>query len=161
METEKGGDKAYVLLRQALFDSKKIALAKVVIKTRQHLAAIKPQKTGLMMELMHFPEEVLDAGDFKAPAEKTLSKAELDMAKKLIDSMSTKWNPTMFKDDYHEKLEKIVGEKIHSGGKATAPVPKRKQKSSNVIDLVSVLQKSIESTQGKSRLPARPRKKAA
>ena len=56
LEAAKGGDKAYVLLRDALVDSGKIAIAKVVIRTRQHLAAVKPQKKGLMLELMHFPE---------------------------------------------------------------------------------------------------------
>src|SRR3954447_13693987 len=68
MEVEKGGDKAYDLLRDALAETGKIAIAKVVIKTRQHLAAIKPQKSGLMLELMHFPEELVDASEFKAPA---------------------------------------------------------------------------------------------
>src|SRR6187399_707571 len=71
MEVKKGGDKAYSLLRQALTESKKIAIAKVVIKTRQHLAAIKPQQRGLMLEIMHFPEELLNASDFKQPAAST------------------------------------------------------------------------------------------
>jgi len=158
MEAEKGGDKAYVLLRQALNDSGKIAIAKVVIKTRQHLAAIKPQKTGLMLELMHFPEELLGVSDFKAPIEKTIGKSEMNMAAKLIDSMSAKWDPKMFKDDYHEMLQKVVEEKIHAGGKR-APAPKVKRASSNIIDLVSVLQESIKATQDKSHVKSR--KKAA
>src|SRR5947209_823558 len=81
-------------------------------------------------------------------------KPYLDMAKKLIDRMSTKWEPKMFKDDYREVIEKIVDEKIHAGGKQTAAAPKRKQKSSNIIDLVSVLQESIKATQGKPRVAA-------
>ena len=76
LETGKGGDKAYVLLRDALVESGKIAIARVVIRARQHLAAVKPQKKGLMLELMHFPEELLDASEFKEPAEKALGKAE-------------------------------------------------------------------------------------
>src|ERR1700735_5024686 len=70
MEVEKGGDKAYNLLRQGLAGSGRIAVAKVVIKTRQHLAAIKPQERGLMLELMRFPEEILDTSEFRAPAAK-------------------------------------------------------------------------------------------
>ena len=70
MEAGKGGDKAYVLLRDALAASKKIGIAKVVIKVRQHLAAIKPQQNGLMLELMHFPEELLDSSEVKAPVRK-------------------------------------------------------------------------------------------
>lgn len=157
MEVSKGGDKAYGLLRQALADSGKIAIAKVVIKTRQHLAAIKPQERGLMLELMHFPEELLDASDFKSPAVTTLGKPEMEMAKKLIDSMSGAWHPDMFKDDYHEKLEKVVEDKIRKGGKAS-PAPKIRKKPSNVIDLVSVLQQSIEDAQQRK---TKPRKNAA
>jgi len=150
MEVEKGGQKAYSLLRQALADSEKIAIAKVVIKTRQHLAAIKPQERGLMLELMRFPEEILDVSEFKTPPVAAINKPEMNMARKLIDSMSTQWDPAAFKDDYHEKLEKVVEEKIRSGGKETR-APKVKRKSSKVIDLVSVLQESIEAAAQKSK----------
>lgn len=73
MEVGKGGDKAYILLRDALTASKKIGIAKVVIKVRQHLAAIKPQAKSLMLELMHFPEELLDSSQVKEPAAKSAS----------------------------------------------------------------------------------------
>ncbi len=74
LEASKGGDKAYVLLRDALIDTGKIAIAKVVIRTRQHLAAVKPQKRGLMLELMHFPKELIDVSEFNEPAEKASAK---------------------------------------------------------------------------------------
>src|SRR6187401_1762816 len=77
LEAGKGGDKAYVLLRDALVDTGKIALAKVVIRARQHLAAVKPQGKGLMLELMHFPRELVDLDEFKEPEEKPISKAEM------------------------------------------------------------------------------------
>ena len=70
MQAEKGGEKAYALLRDALAGMGKIGIAKVVIKVRQHLAAIKAQQNGLMLELMHFPEELIDVSEFKAPAAK-------------------------------------------------------------------------------------------
>ena len=158
MEVAKNGDKAYALLRQALADSGRIAIAKVVIKTRQHLAAIKPQQRALMLELMRFPKELLAASDFKAPAATTPAKAEINMAKKLIESMSGKWHPDLFKDDYHEMLERVVEEKIRKGGKA-APEVKRRQRAANVIDLASVLQQSIQDARRKSH--SRPLKKAA
>src|SRR6188768_12164 len=72
MEPEKGGDKAYVLLREALRTTGKIAIAKVVIKTRQHLAAVKPQEKGLVLELMHFATELIDVDEFKMPATKAI-----------------------------------------------------------------------------------------
>src|SRR4030081_1499663 len=77
LEVGKGGDKAYVLLRDALVKAGKIAIATVVIRTRQRLAAVKPQRNGLILELMHFPEELIDVSEFKAPAERTAGKAEL------------------------------------------------------------------------------------
>jgi DNA end-binding protein Ku len=150
MEATKGGDKAYVLLRQALAECGKIAIAKVVIRTRQHLAAIKPQKSGLMLELMRFPEELLDVSNFRQPQAKAIGKAESMMARRLIESMSAKWQPEMFKDDYHEQLESIVKHKLQGGGKA-ASSPKKHRDASKVIDLVSVLQQSIKNAHGKSR----------
>ncbi len=160
MEVGKGGDKAYVLLREALASSGKIAIAKVVIKTRQHLAAVKPQHNGLMLELMHFPEEVMDAEEFKAPSEKSPSKAELRMASQLIGSMTEKWNPEAYQDDYREALEKVIEKKLESGDKAT-PAPKRRRQPSNVIDLVAVLQQSLAQTKSKGHATAASTKRKA
>ena len=161
MEVGKGGDKAYVLLREALSDSGKIAISKVVIKTRQHLAAVKPQHDGLMLELMHFPEEVMDAAEFKAPAKKSPTKAELHMAAQLIDGMTEKWDPKDYQDDYRQALEKMIEKKLESGGHAPE-APKRHRQPSNVIDLVSVLQKSLAQTKSKARrTPAASKRKVA
>jgi DNA end-binding protein Ku len=172
LEVGKGGDKAYVLLRDALLDTGKIAIAKVVIRARQHLAAVKPQEHGLMLELMHFPKELIEASEFKKPAEKSIGKAEMQMAKQLISSMTSDWEPEKYNDEYHEALEKLIDQKIEHGDKA-APKPAQKRKPTNVIDLVSVLQASLQQA-GKSpkagkktaskKAPSRkaaPRKKAA
>src|ERR1700741_1525034 len=123
LEVQRGGDKAYVLLRDSLNESRRIAIAKVVIRSRQHLAAIKPQKKGLILELMHFPEELLDTSEFKTPAAKSIRKSELQMAKQLIESMSSKWEPSQYSDEYHEALEKMIEKKIESGGKEP-PAPR-------------------------------------
>ena len=163
MEAGKGGDRAYVLLREALEATKKIGIAKVVIRTRQHLAAIKPQERGLILELMHFPHEILDVSEFKAPAEKAPTKPELKMATQLIESMSEPWRPEQYTDEYHDALEKMIEEKIEHPD-AAAPKPKRHARPSNVVDLVSVLQQSIQKTQGKPKPSAakkKPRRKAA
>lgn len=162
MEAEKGGDKAYVLLRQALADSGKIGIAKVVIKTRQHLAALKPQEKGIMLELMRFPEELLDASEFKSPKEVSASAAEKSMARKLVESMTHAWNPEAFEDDYHELLEKVIEEKIQHPEK---PSSKRKPQTpkANVIDLVSMLQESVTAAGKKGKVSGKPkaRKKVA
>ena len=161
MEAGRGGDKAYVLLREALEKSGKIAIAKVVIKTRQHLAAVKPQKDGLMLELMHFPEEILDVSQFNAPHAKTVGKQEMTMAMQLINSMSKKWNPKDYTDEYRDALEKMIEKKIEHGGKSVPASKQKGPKPTNVIDLVSILKKSIAETGEKSTKPKTARKKAA
>jgi len=159
LEVGKGGDKAYELLHDALLKTKKIAIAKVVIRAREHLAALKPQKKGLILELMHFPDELVDVDEFKQPAKKTLGKAELQMAEKLIASMTSDWKPEQYKDDYHDALEKLIEKKIEHPDK-TAPKRKAtKSKPTNVIDLVSILQKSIHQSQGARPAKARKTKK--
>jgi len=158
MEPQKGGDKAYVLLREALRASGKIAIAKVVIKTRQHLAAVKPQEKGLMLELMHFANELRDVDEFKVPMAKEIGKKELQMAQALIDSMSDEWKPEEYVDEYREALEKLIEEKVEKGDEAL-PKTVRKPKATNVIDLVSVLQKSLQQSggakKGKRKAPAK------
>lgn len=149
LEASKGGDKAYVLLRDALIDSGKIAIAKVVIRTRQHLAAVKPQKKGLMLELMHFPKELIDSSEFNQPAEKAVGKAEMQMAKQLIESMTTDWRPEQYNDEYHEALEKLIEDKIENP-EQSVKTPAKKKQATNVIDLVAVLQESLQQSKTKS-----------
>lgn len=160
LEVGKGGDKAYVLLRDSLVKTKKIAIAKVVIRARQHLAAVKPQKDGLMLELMHFPGELIDVEEFKEPAERKVAAPEMRMAGQLIDSMSVPWRPEEYTDDYHEALEKLIEEKIEHGDEEAAK-PKRRKQPSNVIDLAEVLKQSIAETKGAKKSPAKRKKPAA
>lgn len=143
MEPEKGGDKAYVLLREALKDTGKMGIAKVVIKTRQYLGAVKPNERGLILELMHFADELIDASEFKIPVEKSVGKKEIDMAKALIDSMSGAWEPGKYKDDYREALLEMIEEKVEHGDEAPVEKGKAPRKATNVIDLVAVLQQSL------------------
>lgn len=150
MEPQKGGDRAYVLLREALEATGKIGIAKVVIKTRQHLAALKPQDDGLMLELMHFAAELRDVEDFRQPREAKIAKKELDMAKALINSMTEKWDPEAYKDDYREALEDMIEEKVKHPDKEL-PKKAAKKRPSNVIDLVSVLQESMREGAKKTR----------
>jgi len=157
LESGKGGGKAYILLRDALEKTGKIAIARVVIKTRQHLAAIKPQGKNLMLELMHFPDELLDSSELKAPQGTNPAKAEITMAEKLIDSMTTPWQPEQYKDEYKEALEEMIEEKVAHGDEGKPTKAKRSRKPSNVIDLVSVLQESLKTASSKSTGGSRPK----
>jgi DNA end-binding protein Ku len=148
LEPQKGGDKAYVLLRDALEESKKVGIAKVVIKTRQYLAGVKPEDGALVLELMHFAEELADPSKLHVPKKMEVGKREMNMATALIDSMSSKWNPEKYHDDYREALMEVIEEKVEAGGKEIEEKPKKAPKPTKVIDLVSVLQKSLEQTGG-------------
>ena len=148
LEPQKGGDKAYALLRDALKESKKVGIAKVVIKTRQYLAGVKPEDGALVLELMHFADEIADAGELHVPKKVEMGKREMNMATALIDSMSSKWKPEKYRDDYREALMEVIEEKVEAGGKEIEEKPKKAPKPTKVIDLVSVLQKSLEQTGG-------------
>ena len=159
LEPQKGGDKAYALLRDALKDSNKVGIAKVVIKTRQYLAGVKPEDGVLVLELMHFADELADPGKLRVPKKTEVGKREMNMAKSLIDSMSSKWNPEKYRDDYREALMEVIEEKVETGGKEIEEKPKKARKPTKVIDLVSVLRKSLEQTGAKKKATAKSRRK--
>jgi DNA end-binding protein Ku len=159
LEPQKGGDKAYALLRDALKDSNKVGIAKVVIKTRQYLAGVKPEDGALVLELMHFADELVDTGKLRVPKKTEVGKREINMAKSLIDSMSSKWNPEKYRDDYREALMEVIEEKVETGGKEIEEKPKKAPKPTKVIDLVSILQKSLEQTGAKKKATAKSRAK--
>ncbi len=147
LEPQKGGDKAYVLLRETLQKTGKVGIAKVVIKTHQYLAGVKAKESVLVLELMHFAEELADADKLHIPKKLEVGKRELDMAKALVDSMSSKWDPKKYRDDYREALMEVIEEKVEAGGKEIEEKPKPKPRpSTKVIDLVSVLQESLNKT---------------
>ncbi|HEX4630629.1 MAG TPA: Ku protein [Chthoniobacterales bacterium] len=148
LEPQKGGDKAYALLREALSDGKKVGIAKVVIKTRQYLAGVKALKDALVLELMHFAEELADPGKLHVPKKTTVGKREKDMAEALVKSMTSKWDPEKYKDDYRDALMEVIEEKVESGGEEIEEKPKEKKPSTKVIDLVAVLQESLKAQSG-------------
>ena len=148
LEPQKGGDKAYVLLRDSLQKSGKVGIAKVVIKTRQYLAGVKPEDGALVLELMHFAEELADTSKLRIPKKVEVGKREMNMATQLIDSMSSKWSPKKYRDDYREALMEVIEEKVEAGGKEIEEKPKKQPKPTKVIDLVEVLQKSLEQSGG-------------
>ena len=159
LEPQKGGDKAYALLRDSLEESKKVGVAKVVIKTRQYLAGVKPEDSALVLELMHFADELAETSKLRIPKKVEVGKREMNMATALIDSMSSKWNPQKYKDDYREALMEVIEEKVETGGKEIEEKPKKAHKPTKIIDLVSVLQKSLEQTGAKKKATATSRRK--
>jgi DNA end-binding protein Ku len=162
LEPQKGGDKPYALLRKALADSGKIGIAKVVIRTREHLAGVKAQGNAIILEIMHFSDELVDADSLKFPKTDLARAKEIEMAKKLIDGMTTKWDPSKYEDEYKTQLMAMIEEKVKHP-EAKHPLPKAQKKPSNVIDLMSVLEESLSHTKGgKSKAQAaKPKTKTA
>jgi len=151
LEPQKGGDKPYALLREALRDSGKIGIAKVVIRTREHLAGLKALEKALVLEIMHFSDELIEADAFKFPKKELARSREITMAKKLIEGMTTEWNPDKYEDEYRTQLMAMIEEKVRHPRKKQ-PAPKTPQKPSNIIDLMSVLEESLSHTKaGKSK----------
>lgn len=171
LEAQKGGSSTYALLRDVLAETNKAGIAKVVIRTRQHLAAVKANGALLVLELMHFADELIPADSVRpAAGSKKIGRRELDMAKTLVKQMTEKWDPNRYTDEYRSALMKLIDRKVEAGGKAVPGAPKQAKHATNVIDLAAVLQESLrEATVPKPRRkksrakPAHgsPRRKAA
>ncbi len=135
---EKGGEKAFELLRAALMAEQKIAIGKSVIGTKDTLMAIIPREDGLLISTMFYAEDVKDLQ--KQYVKPEIAQQELDMAKVLINSMDTPFDPAKYKDEYQEKLRALIETKI-SGQEVVAAVP---ESSGKVIDLMEALKASVE-----------------
>jgi DNA end-binding protein Ku len=144
LEPQKQGAKAYALLREALKKVEMVGIAKVVLKTRQHLASIKPEQNALVLELMHFAEELASTSVLQIPGNSAISGRELEMASELVERLSNPWEPTKYHDDYQHALLDLIQKKIESGGRTPAGKPASKRIPTKVIDLVSVLKQSLE-----------------
>jgi len=138
---EKGGEKAFELLRLALFSEQKIAIGKTVLGTRDTLMAIIPREDGILISTMFYADEVKELQ--KQYTRPEVSEAELNMAKLLINSMDTPFDPSKYKDEYQEKLRALIESKI-SGREIVAAEP---ESPSKVIDLMEALKASVEKAQ--------------
>jgi DNA end-binding protein Ku len=166
----KKAEKGYVLLRETLKKTGRIGIGKVVIRTRQYLSALMPQGDALLLNLMRFPQELVQPEQFELPCGKLsdyrVSALELKMAGQLIDSMTATWKPADYQDDFRAKLHKFVERRVAkaSGSKRrdveeAAPVAKG---ATNVVDFMALLKKSLAAKAqqgGKSAAPATARAK--
>lgn len=157
MSPNEGGVKAYSLLRKALEEAGKVGLAKIIIRSKEQLAVIRVFENTLVMETIHYPDEVRKAGDVpNVPAEDKVTKKELDTAILLIDQLTTDFEPEKYTDDYRTALLELIESK--RTGKETV-TPTAKDPVSNVTDLMAALQASIDRTKPKE--PAAKKKRAA
>jgi DNA end-binding protein Ku len=145
LEPQKGGEKAYALLHKALSGTGKIGIAKVVISNREHLASVKPDGLFLILELMHFASEILSPEILKNGTATTINDKELKMAQTLIDSMSTPWEPEKYRDEYRNAVMELIEQKAKKKPIPSKPAPA--PRATNVVDLVKVLQESLNRNQ--------------
>jgi DNA end-binding protein Ku len=142
LEPTKQGRHAYALLREALAKANKVAIARVVIRTKETIAAVKPNGEALVLELMHWADELVDQADLDFPADIKLPEPEMKMAKMLIDSMSVdEFEPEKFTNRYHDELLAMI--EARAAGKEL-PRPKKAPARAKVVNLMDVLQQSLE-----------------
>jgi DNA end-binding protein Ku len=166
----KKAEKGYVLLREALKKTGKVAIGRVVIRTRQYLAMMFPHDDALVLNLLRFPQEIVPADDFAFPTgaltKFRITAAEMKMAEDLLKSMSGKWEPTSYKDEFRDKLRKMLQSRVDKEqGTLTitndADEP-AEHAATNVVDFVSLLKKSLSSKSGtKAAKKAAPAKRAS
>jgi DNA end-binding protein Ku len=155
MEPQRGGGGAYSLLRDVLARTNKAGIAKVVIRTRQHLAAVKASGNLLVLELMHFAHELVNPASLAVPERKAVGKREADMAATLVEQMTSKWDPRRYTDEYATELMKVIRRKVATGGKTLPAKAERHRPAGNVIDLAAVLQKSLDEAGAGRKTPAK------
>ena len=145
-EPGKAGRKAYALLRDALADSGKAGVAKLVIRERQHLCALVPDGLALLACTLRWPYQLRDASEFDLPGKNfEASEQERNMAKQLVDAMATVWTPEQYHDTYHDDLLGLIDRKVKSGQLTeVAEAPTREVREPEVVDIMSLLKRSME-----------------
>jgi DNA end-binding protein Ku len=145
LEPQKGGEKAYALLHKALAGTGKIGIAKVVISNREYLASVKPDGLFLVLDLMHFASEILAPEELKNGSATAITDKELKMAQSLVESMSTPWEPEKYRDEYRSAVMEMIEQKAQHKEVAKKAAPA--MRATNVVDLVKVLQESLNRNQ--------------
>jgi DNA end-binding protein Ku len=140
---QKGGEKAYALLREAIKQTGKIGIGKITMRTNSlHLAGVKAVDDAIVLEIMRFGDELVDASEFDFPSDSGVRPQELHMATQLVDNLSSEFDPSKYADDYHDNLMKIIKAKM-KGKKIDVEEPEEPE-GTQVVDLIARLQESLE-----------------
>ena len=155
----KKAEKGYVLLRETMKKTGRIGIARVVIRTREHLAAVVPDDKAILLVLMRYPQELIDSDEYRIPEGRSsdyrITAKELQMAEQLIESMSGQWVPGDFRDEFRARLHEVIEKRMKADG---VVVPDEDDElptadvTTNVVDFMALLKRSIAS---KTRTPAK------
>lgn len=143
----KGGEKPYALLREAIRNSQSVGVGKIIIRQTQHLASVKVVGDALVLEIMRFANELVDAREFSFPSRDAVRPQELRMAEQLVENLAEPFDPSRYTDDYRANLMKVIKAKM-KGKKAKLEEPEE-TRDSGVLDLMSRLRASLEEGNGK------------
>jgi DNA end-binding protein Ku len=154
------GEKGYVLLRDTLRDSQYAGFARVVIRTRQHLALLMTYGDALVLNLIRFAQELVPADEYVFPvagdARVRIQPRELEMARQLIESLVAPWDPGQFHDETRARLQAFIEKRLKGKGKIAAVVEPPAVEGTNVVDFMAVLKQSIEKSRRSPAKTAKP-----
>jgi DNA end-binding protein Ku len=141
-----GGERAYALLREAIRESGRVGIAKFILRETQHLAAVEVIEDAIVLSVMRFADELVDESQLTFPPAKEIRKAELDMAKALVNSLAAEWDPSKYTDEYRANLMRIIEAKT-KGKEVTLEAPEEPRQA-EVVDLMERLRRSLEQSGG-------------
>lgn len=144
----RGGEKPYALLREAIRQTSSVGIGKIIIRQTQHLAGVKVVGDALVLEIMRFANELVDAKEFNFPDRSAVRPQELQMAEQLVANLAEPFDPSRYTDDYRANLMKVIKAKM-KGKKVKLEEPEGEAQDSGVLDLMSRLRASLEEGSGK------------
>jgi DNA end-binding protein Ku len=142
LQPGKGADRAYALIREAIRESGKIGIAKIILRDAQHLAAVEAIGDALVLTMMRFADELADLDDFRFPRSEGIRAAELKMAIQLVENLSAKWEPEKYTDEYRDNLMRLIQAKVK--GRKPKLVEREVPRQAEVVDLMARLRASLE-----------------
>jgi DNA end-binding protein Ku len=143
LQPAKGTDRAYALLREAIRDSGRLGIAKIILRDAQHLAAVEAIGDALVLTMMRFADELADLNDFRFPHKADIRSGELKMARQLIDTLAADWHPDKYTDEYTANLMRLINAKL-KGKQPHLRAADTGTKRAEVVDLMARLRASLE-----------------
>jgi DNA end-binding protein Ku len=161
LQPAKGADRAYALLREAIRESGKIGVAKIILRDAQHLGAVEAIRDAIVLTMMRFADELADLSEFRFPAAEGIRPAEMKMARQLIENLSAKWEPEKYTDEYRDNLMRVIQGKLK--GRRPKLQERETQQTADVVDLMTRLRASLEGkgSAGATARSARPAAQAS
>jgi len=153
----KGADRAYALLREAIRESGKVGIAKIILRDAQHLAAVESIGDAIVLTMMRFADELADLSEFRFPKAEGIRQPERKMALQLIENLASTWDPEKYTDEYKENLMRVIQAKMK--GRKPRLQERETPQSADVVDLMARLRASLEGKGGSARAKAAPHAK--